>query len=663
VTNIDRAACARRALRRGLNSLHGEATQPRYWLRLALVAGAYVGAAKLGIDLSVAHGVVTPVWAPTGIALAALLLFGVRMWPAVALGAFVANATSDVSALVAAGITIGNTLEAVVGAHLLRRADFRASLGRARDVFLLVIVAGLVSTTVSATNGVTTLWLAGLVSSASYGSEWMLWWFGDVMGDLLVAPLLLVWAAGLGRPRERRKMLEGIALLSLLATTSWAVFVGGNWHYPYLLFPFLIWATLRFKQVGAATSTFVVAAIAIWGIVQGSVTIGGATSTENVQILQALLAVVAISLLVLGATLVEREVAERALQQAHASLAGAQELARLGSWEWNIETGRLTWSHELYRIYGLTPHSVEVTHEGFLERVHPDDRTRVREAIAKACRDHEPCTLDHEIVLPDGSVRCLQGRAEVEADESGVAVRMVGIAQDMTEQRQIDRLRDGILATVSHELRTPLTSILGFSLTLEHRTPELADARVREMIAHISQQARKLDRLLSGLLDLDRLGRGLVYPTLRPTDVGRLVEQMAASQDTNGHTIDVRAESVIAEIDAPKVERIVDNLLANAVKYAPTGTQILIRVEGNADDVLIVVDDEGPGVPEEFKDAIFDVFNRGAADAAHAPGTGIGLALVSRFTELHGGRVWVEENSEGGSSFRVALPVSARPSG
>jgi integral membrane sensor domain MASE1 len=159
--------------------------------RFGAVVGVYYGAAKLGLDLSVAHGVITPVWAPTGIALAALVLFGPRLWPAVLVAAFVANATTGASVPVALAISVGNTLEAVVGRELLARVRFRPSLERVRDVLALVVLGATVSTAVSATNGVTTLWIAGDLSR-SYGSSWLLWWSGDAMGDLLVASLLLV---------------------------------------------------------------------------------------------------------------------------------------------------------------------------------------------------------------------------------------------------------------------------------------------------------------------------------------------------------------------------------------------------------------------------------------------------------------------------------------
>jgi PAS domain S-box-containing protein len=622
------------------------------------VVGAYVGAAKLGIALSVAHGVITPVWAPTGIALAALILFGPRLWPAVALGAFLANATSGASIPEAAAISVGNTLEAVVGSVLLLRMGFRPALDRVRDVLALVGFAAVASTTISATIGVTTLWLSGDVSGSSYASGWLLWWTGDAMGALVVAPLLLVWATSpLGAFANRRRLLEALALLALLVTVSSVVWFGGHWRYPHLVFPLLVWATLRFRQLGAVTSSFVVAAIAVGGGVAGNTPIEDASTTEVVQILEGLLAAVTFSMLMLGAVLSERAAGERRLGRARARLAEAQDVAHIGSWEWSIADNRVIWSEELYRLFGLEPGSVAMTYERFLERVHPDDRELAGRIVEDALADRAPFAYDFRAVLPDGGVRWLNGQGRVIVDGHGDPVRLVGTSQDITDRRRLDDLRDMILSTVSHELRTPLTSILGFSITLSEKGSDLSDEQRKLIFEHLRDESRRLERLLTDLLDVDRLRHGLVKPTFQETDVGRLVANVVPQLAAEAGPIQVDVESVVAEIDPPKVERIAENLLANAVKHTPAGTPIRVRVEQAGDGVLIAVDDEGPGVAEGKRETVFELFNRGDADAAQVAGTGIGLALVAQFAALHGGRAWTEPGPEGGSSFRVYLPA------
>ena len=546
-----------------------------------------------------------------------------------------------------------------MGSVLLRRADFRPALDRVKDVFSFILLAAVGSTAIAATNGVTTLWISGEVSGSDYGSKWLLWWIGDAMGALLVAPLILVLSTRPWRRLANRSLLEGArAPRRARHASARSSFSAAQWRYPHLLFPPLIWAALRFRQLGAVTSSFIVGALAIAGAVQGTTPLGSGSATEIVQILEALTAGVAVSLLILGAVLSERSEAERRLERANASLAEAQELAHIGSWEWDIASDRVTWSDELYRLYGLEPQSVEIDYETYVSRVHPDDRERIQSAVREALAARQPFAFDHRIQLGDERTRWVQGRGRVIVDDSGTPVRMVGTSQDITERKRVDELRDSILSAVSHELRTPLTSIIGFAVTLKEKGASLAEQTRTEMVDHLADQAHKLERLLSDLLDLDRLRRGFVQPSFRESDVGELVAQVASGYAASNRTIEVDADHALAEIDPPKVERIIDNLLANAVKHTPPGTAIRVVVREQDGGVLVEVNDRGSGIAEAERKTIFEIFNRGSAGTPdRSGGTGIGLSLVAQFTAMHGGRAWVEDNPGGGSSFRVFLPA------
>ena len=631
--------------------------QGTYALAIAFVAGVYFGGAKLGLSLAVAHGVITPVWPPTGIAIAALLLLGPRMWPAVAIGAFAGNATSGVSLGVAAAIAVGNTLEALVAVYLLRRVSFRLSFERVRDVLNFAVLGALASAAVAATNGVTVLAIADSPAASPYGSRWLLWWLGDATGALLVAPLILVWAT---RPPIRlpaRRLAEGAVVLAGLAGMSAAIFLGGYWRYPYVLFPVLLWTAVRFTQLGAVTASFTVATIGVAGVVSELTPLAGHDDTASVQIMQGLLAIVAISLLVLGASIAERDTAASSLRQAAVGLAEAQALAHVGSWEWDIAANRVTWSTELYRIYDLQPERGELNYEAYLARIHPADRDYVREVIEAALSEHRPFETTHRIVLEDGHERVVQGRGRVVVDRSGQPVRMVGTGQDITERRRVEEVRESILSSVSHELRTPLTAILGFALTLRNRWPTLTDEGREEMIDVVADQAARLERLLNDLLDVDRLRHGRLRAESERTDLGELIAGVVAGRPASEREIEVDATDIVAEVDPAKVERIVDNLIANAERHTPPGSPIHIVAEPNGTGALLRVDDRGPGVPDEEKDAIFEAFTRGTAGAS-STGAGVGLALVAQFAALHGGRAWVEDREGGGASFRVLLPAS-----
>ena len=628
-------------------------TRSQYLLSAIAVAAAYVVTGKLGISLSVAHGVITPVWAPTGIALAALLVFGRSMWPAVAAAAFLTNVTSGASPYVAAGIAVGNTLEAVAGATLLRRARFRIDLGRVRDVLLLVGLGAGVSTLVSATNGVGVLALAGM-NRGSIGSEWLLWWFGDAAGVLLVTPLLLLIFVNRRTRPTRLRLLEALVLTATLSVACGVVFLGGAWRYPYLIVPLLLWATLGFRQLGATAGSFLVGLIATWGTVVGTVPIDVSSGAGRVEVTQTLVAALAIGMLVVGATLEEGDAAKREAEHTAARLSEAQALTHIGSWESDLSTGSVTWSDELYRIFWI-PKATELSARRFLERVHPEDRPRLKEAGRRAFRDQRPFSVEYRIIPPAGGQRIVHTRGRVVDDGSGSPARLVGTAQDVTEQRQAEILRADILSIVSHELRTPLAAILNFAMTLSQKGDELGRETAAHMIGQVGKQARRIDRLLGDLLEIDRLRHGFVAPAREPTDVLELVSQVAYS-NRGDHAISVEGEPTRANLDAPKIGRIIDNLVSNAVKHTPCGTPITVRLQREGADLLIAVDDEGPGIPEEYKTSVFELFDRGDKATSDESGTGIGLALVARLSALHGGYAWVEDTAAGGASVRVLLP-------
>jgi signal transduction histidine kinase/putative methionine-R-sulfoxide reductase with GAF domain len=226
--------------------------------------------------------------------------------------------------------------------------------------------------------------------------------------------------------------------------------------------------------------------------------------------------------------------------------------------------------------------------------------------------------------------------------------------------RALDEMKNTFLEAVSHDLRTPLTSILGSALTLEQGRDTLTPEDTVDLIHRVAANARKLERLLADLLDLDRLQRGIIAPQRRPTDVGALVRQVVAESDlVGGRTVEIDAPSLVLPLDAAKVERIVENLVANAARHTPERSALWVRARAEEGGVTIIVEDEGPGVPAELREAVFEPFRQGPAnESTHSPGVGVGLSLVARFAELHGGRAWVEERPGGGASFRVFLPAA-----
>lgn len=300
-----------------------------YAAKVAAIAGAYYLSAKLGLSLAHATSSVTAIWPPTGIALAALVLWGPSVWPGVALGAFVANVDTGVPLVTVLGITCGNTLEGVVGAYLLRRvADFRPSLERVRDVIALVALGGVCSTAIAATVGVGSLVLGNEVEVGEFGSVWRVWWLGDMGGGLLVAPALMVVAAHWPLRGLPGGPVEAAVLAAAVCGTALLVF-RQDIGLAYLMFPLLVWATLRFWQPGAALASLAVTTIAVAYTADDTGPFVRSNPDDSLLHAQTYFGVTAFTVLLLAAVITERRRAEEAIQHIAATLQESLLPARL----------------------------------------------------------------------------------------------------------------------------------------------------------------------------------------------------------------------------------------------------------------------------------------------------------------------------------------------
>jgi PAS domain S-box-containing protein len=329
-------------------------------------------------------------------------------------------------------------------------------------------------------------------------------------------------------------------------------------------------------------------------------------------------------------------------------------------------------------ILGYSPQDWYDDDELFDKLVHPDDVERSIHA-PESVGVHD---ATYRMIARDGHVVWIHDQARLIVDDAGTPKYWQGVLVDVTERmraqdlehdlereretahrlRVVDEMKNTFLQAVSHDLRTPLAGILGLAVTMARPDLDLGPEEMRDLARRIAQNARKLDRLVTDLLDLDRLSRGLIEPVFRQTDIGALVwELVNDSEVLADRAVDVKTASIVIACDVAKVERIVENLLWNTVKHTPPETRTWVRVEPWQGGALIVVEDDGPGVPSDEREKIFEPFLQGESASPDVSGVGVGLALVSRFAELHDGAAWVEERPGGGASFRVFLPV--RPAG
>ncbi|MFB0614457.1 MASE1 domain-containing protein [Streptomyces sp. AGS-58] len=280
------------------------------------VAGCYYAAAQLGLlrDLTVGGAVVTPIWPPTGVAVAALLILGLGCWPGITLGAFFAVLSLTTPGPEVLGVLLGNTAAPVCAALLLRRAGFRTDLSRLRDGLALVFLGALTAMLISATIGVSLLVLAGSLAGNSFWIVWLAWWVGDAMGVLIVTPLLLL-LHGARRPLPLHRWKEATALL-LAACALVPLAAYSSISLLFLVYPLIIWAALRFQLAGSimcALATSVVATLAATDEVGA---FAGLSRIEVMVKLQAFNGAMALTALLLSAVIIEQRNTRRSVERA-----------------------------------------------------------------------------------------------------------------------------------------------------------------------------------------------------------------------------------------------------------------------------------------------------------------------------------------------------------
>jgi signal transduction histidine kinase len=567
----------------------------QFWLLNSAIGLAYFGAAKLGFLLASTTKQVTAVWPPSGIAIVALLLFGRSAALGVFAGAFLVNLLNDEYWLTAGGIALGNTIGPLAGALFLARvAGIDLTLTRVRDVLALVAFGAVGSMTITATNGVVWLAASGLIEWQRCASVWWLWWVGDAMGVLVIAPFLLTWIARPGLPWRGARLLEWVALFGSLALACRFLF-WSPMQLTYAVFPFAVWAALRFGPRETATASLIIATGAVCGLIHEAGPFSHASEDRQLMFLVLFLGVMAITALVLSAATAERERAESALKRAHDAL---EQRVR-------ERTAELASSNDALKRINL-----ELTRRG----------------LELAAKNEEIETFVH---------------------------------------------------VVSHDLRAPLVNLRGFSEELRSSCGELqqkldtstippplaADVTriLREGIDgslhYVTASSSKLQRLIDSLLMLSRTGRDdyELEQLHVPNVVQSTLDVLRGSIGSSGARVEV-GELPDVHGDLTAVGQIFTNLISNAVKYLQPGRAGLIQIGGEEQDAMchFWIRDNGVGLHDTAKHRLFQVFQRFHPELAS--GEGMGLAIVKRVVERHGGKVWVESQVGVGTTFHVTLP-------
>ncbi|HEX8013106.1 MAG TPA: MASE1 domain-containing protein [Casimicrobiaceae bacterium] len=679
---------------------------------IILLGVVYFLAAKLSLLLAIPPGYATAVWPPSGIALAAALIFGVRIWPGIWLGAALTNLTIAGSPALAILIATGNTLEAVAAAAWIQRLIKHRRYFATVEGVVTFVALGALGSAIAAAVGVASLGLTGAMPWSDFMLNAWTWWQGDTSGMIIVAPLILTWVSGT-RPRwPARKTSEAAAVVVSLALMSELIFggttpAGKGLPLAFLAFPFMIWVAIRFGEREVTTASAIVGAIAIWHTLHGQGVFALESTNTSLLFLLAYTSTLAVPGLVLRAVTGEREQAIVELRASHDQLALRIEertlelevanqvlRAELAEHERQAEvlrqseerfrlivdgikdyaiimldrSGKIaTWSAAAETIYGYTAREAIGSHFS---------RFYTAEDIARGWPEHALMVSRSEGRIEDEGWRLRKDGVRFAANVIITALRggerglqgFAKVTRDLTARRRLEALQESerqmneFLAMLSHELRNPLAPVVN-ALDLMKSRPAAEQAELR---AVLERQIGHLSRIVDDLLDVSRITGGKIALKKEILELNALVAHALEScrplLDARRHTVelDLSDEPLRVDGDRTRLAQVLLNLIHNAGKYTPEGGRIVIEVRREDELALVRVRDNGIGISGALLPKVFDLFVQGDRSLDRTEGgLGVGLTLVRRLTEMHGGSVAAFSAGPGdGSEFVVRLPLA-----
>jgi PAS domain S-box-containing protein len=646
--------------------------------QVAAVAVAYYGAGRLGLSLALPPGHATAVWPPSGIALAAVLLIGYRVWPGIWLGAVLVNVQDLIDGAagldlvkalaVAFAIGAGSTAQALLAAALVHRwTEAPNVFDRARDVFKFTGIAAL-AYPVGAIVGVTSLCLAGFVAWGAYTDNLRTWWLGDLTGVLIVTPLILVWCRPTGG--QRVALLETVNLLALASVTSavifWGVLPDGDDRYSlaFLLIPFVVWAAFRLGQRTVTLTTATISGIALIGAAEGVGPFSGGTLNSSLLTLQAFVGVVAITGLALAAAVSERGRAEESLRRiveaAPNALITVDAAGRIKQVNTHAEA-----------LFGYTREELlgQPVERLVPDRFHAQHRRDRQAFFAEAQARAMGAGRDLFGLRKDGSQVPVEiGLNPVTTSEGTFVVASI---IDITERKQMEEEMkqyaeelarsntelEQFAYVTSHDLQEPLRMVISYCGLLQRRYKGRLDQDADEFIEFAVDGANRMRALVQDLLSYGQVGsNGHKQTSIDCSEAleRALVSLQSAITENNARVTHGPLPTVIA--NPTEIEQLFQNLVGNAIKFHgddPPEVKVHARQEDGT--WQLSVRDNGIGIEPQYADKIFEVFQRLHRRKDYA-GTGVGLAICRRIVERNGGRIWFDSEPGKGSTFYFTLP-------
>ena len=396
----------------------------------------------------------------------------------------------------------------------------------------------------------------------------------------------------------------------------------------------------------------------------------------------------------------------RALQESEKKLKEAQEIAQIGHWELEIETGTTHWSDELYRILGWKPKEIEGSYEALTEAIHPDDRDIVDKAYSDSLKKRTAYNIDHRLLLGDGSLKYVHQRCQSQIDDDGELIYLMGTVHDITERKLIEeelrQYREQLeelvsvrtealekanwnlkeakhiadqanlaktvyLAQMSHDLRTPLNSIIGLTEMMVEDTEAENLLDIQETLSRLTGAEEQMLALLNDILDLSKIEAGKMTLNEEPIVLSGIADNALSTAQSlaqaNNNKLTMRCSDSLENIyvDPIRLQQILLNLLGNACKFTKDG-EVCLAMESTQtkgqDRVLFSITDTGIGMDQESLESLFQEYGQiGPTLDAKNKGTGLGLSISRKIARLMGGNITVKSELGVGSTFTVNLPL------
>jgi PAS domain S-box-containing protein len=655
----------------------------------AVLAFFYVVFEEIGLHFAALDPGTAPVWPASGLALAAILLFGRRLAIGVFAGAFLFGLVGSARLPMAIGVAAAYTLEGLIGAYLVTRFnERRRDFERPGDVWRFFMLAGLVSTAAAATIGVTSLELGGHLGASGYAAAWVNWWLADAVGILVVAPPMLLWSITPRLRWRRDHIVEAALLLATIVLVGQMLFRG--WiphraeHLPldFLCIPLFVWVAFRFSQREAATAIAIFSWIALSGTVAGDGPFIGATSADALLLLQMFLGLASVLTLALSAVVADSRRGHEATTRIATIVKSANDAIVTKTLDGTITS----WNPAAEMMFGYTAEEAIGRNIAIIiPKEHLHEEAMV---LGKIGRGELVDQFDTVRTRKDGTSIDISLTVSPVRSIDGAIIGASKIARDISDRKRLEeargallareqeahasavagnRAKDEFLAILSHELRTPLNAVYGWAHMM--RTGRLDGDTTARALDAIVRNANAQVQLIDDLLDVSRIINGKMQLDVRITDLKEVIEAALDAVRPAARAKGVRLE---AAIDSPgasvngdpgRLQQIIWNLLANAVKFTPAGGDVRVSLESANGRVKILVTDTGQGIPADVLPFVFDRFRQWDSSSTRAhSGLGLGLTLVKELAVLHRGTVAAESEGTGkGATFTVTLPVSIAP--